>query len=1041
MNSLESTNPLQNARVEIGNSKFTEEQSVVESLLAAAPYSDERAEAISLLAEKLVDAARNAPANGSILDTFMSEYGLSNGEGIALMCLAESLLRVPDRATADRLIADKLALADWAAHSGESDSLLVNASTWALLLTGKLISIDHEFSQHPGKWLSQLTTRLSEPIIQAAVRSAMRILGREFVLGETIGKAIQRSNKNLLYSYDMLGEAARTSTDANRYFDAYANAIHVLGEIRSKEAMNHSSISIKLSALHPRYEFSQWERVRSELYKRALALCLAAFEAGIELTIDAEESDRLELSLDILEALVAEESLSGWSGLGIVVQAYSKRAQKVIDWLVELAKLSGRRIPIRLVKGAYWDAEIKESQVMGYPGFPVFTRKASTDLSYLVCARKILDNSEYLRGQFATHNAHTVAAIYSMAEPASDIEFQRLHGMGEGLYSAAKKTCSGLPAIRVYAPVGGYDDLLAYLVRRLLENGANSSFVNRFLDATLPPSDVVQDPVLSVRSQSVASHPGVALPSSLFGVGRENSTGLDLNCEEHVQAVEAITSAPPARKIRATSIVLGQELAGTEIVACSPSDTRAAFGNVVPHDGHDVDAIFEYAANEREAWNALGGDKRASILERAADELELQREAFISILSREAGKTIPDAISEVREAIDFCRYYAGQGRMIFGEPQNLPGPTGEHNELVMQGRGVFVCISPWNFPLAIFLGQVVAALAAGNAVIAKPSEETPIVAYLATRLLHDAGIPKSVCQLVLGDGVVGSALTSHQQADGVVFTGSTQTAAKINLALATKGGPITPLIAETGGQNVMIVDSTALLEQVSDDVIQSAFLSAGQRCSALRVLYLQEDIADRAIEMIAGAMDELHVGDPTKVRTDVGPVVSAAAAENLGRHIQSMEDDGRLLHRSPLSEECSNGHFVAPVMIEVSGIEDLSEEHFGPVLHVARFRQQDLIKVIETVNSSGFGLTMGMHSRIDGRIKQVSQKARVGNFYVNRNMVGAVVESQPFGGQGLSGTGPKAGGPHYLYRFATEKVISTNTVATGGNAELLLLEG
>ncbi|NOX51907.1 MAG: bifunctional proline dehydrogenase/L-glutamate gamma-semialdehyde dehydrogenase PutA, partial [Gammaproteobacteria bacterium] len=966
-------------------------------------------------------------------------YGLSKAGGLALMCLAESLLRVPDSATADRLIADKVALADWAAHSGAADSHLVNASTWALLLTGKLVSVEAEFSQSPGQWFSRLTSRVSEPVIQAAVRSAMQILGREFVLGQTIDKAIQRSSKNSRYSYDMLGEAARTSSDAKRYFDAYANAIRALGEKNSDPTAFPSSISIKLSALHPRYEFAQRKRVLKELYEDVLTLCTAASLTGVEVTIDAEESDRLELSLDIFQMLVTEKSLADWNGLGIVVQAYGKRANKIIEWLAELASVTAKRIPVRLVKGAYWDSEIKQSQVMGYAGFPVYTRKASTDLSYLVCAKRILQNSKYLRGQFATHNAHTVAAIYSMAHSTSDIEFQRLHGMGDGLYAASKKMCQSFPPIRIYAPVGGHDVLLAYLVRRLLENGANSSFVNRFLDASLPPSEIVQDPVFLVRKQPIVSHPGILLPSALFGLNRNNSTGIDLHSEKQVVEMEASSEAKLKRE-KASSILFTQSASNTHKSVHCPFDTRKVVGEVALHTGNDVDEAFQHALFAQKSWGTLSVDERATILDRMADELEARREVFISILCQEAGKTIPDSISEIREAVDFCRYYATQARNLFGSPKILPGPTGELNELVLTGRGVFVCISPWNFPLAIFVGQVAAALVAGNAVIAKPSQETSIVAFMATQLMHVAGIPRGACQLVLGDGLVGAALVSHPQVAGVVFTGSTATAAKINLALATKGGPIVPLIAETGGQNVMIVDSTALLEQVTDDVIQSAFLSAGQRCSALRILYLQEDIADKTIEMIAGAMDELHVGNPTKVRTDVGPVISATAATRLNQHIQLLEAQGCLLHRSPLSHECAHGHFVAPVMFEINGIEDLPEEHFGPVMHIARFRQEDLAEVVAAVNSSGFGLTLGIHSRIDSRVRQIAQMARVGNVYINRNMVGAVVGCQPFGGQGLSGTGPKAGGPNYLYRFATEKVISTNTVATGGNAELLLLE-
>ena len=1035
------TTPLANARRAIRDSKFTDEQSIVDRLIALRPYDTTAGADISENGESLVSEARVEQDQSSILDQFLAEYGLSNEEGVALMCLAESLLRVPDSPTAKELIADKISVGDWASHANSADSLLVNASTLALMLTGTVVTVDRAFTANPGKWLSQLANRLSEPVVEAAMRGAMQVLGREFVLGKTIDKALVRADSDSGYSFDMLGEAARTAAAAEEYRDAYSLAIRQVGAYPDGKSRK-SSISIKLSALHPRYEFSQRDRVLSELVPSVKSLCTQALQSGIDLTIDAEECDRLELSLDVFEALARDPDLTGWSGLGLVVQAYSKRALPLLEWLAMMAGETGRRIPVRLVKGAYWDAEIKNAQVMGYPGLPVFTRKPATDCSYLVCAKFLLERQECFYPQFATHNAHTIAAVMQMAGPVQNIEFQRLHGMGAALYRAANRIYDEFPPVRIYAPVGGYDDLLAYLVRRLLENGANSSFVNRFLDKALPPAALVRDPFAQFDDNKPAAHPDIHPASDIFGSERRNSPGIDLTDIAHTSRIEEKCKPATTGKYHATPIVSGKVGDGGDGGGHSirnPANTNDLVGQCTAGNSHDVDQAVTLAAGAQPEWEAQGASARAAILEDVADSLEAQFDEFMSVLCREAGKTIPDAVAEIREAIDFCRYYAVQARRLYGDTEQLPGPTGESNQLTLHGRGVFVCISPWNFPLAIFLGQVTAALATGNTVVAKPAEETPIVAMLAVKTLHTAGVPVNACHLLVGDGAVGAMLVEHNNVAGVTFTGSTETARKINLALAQRNGPIIPLIAETGGQNVMIADSTALPEQLTDDVIQSAFHSAGQRCSALRVLYLQEEIADTAIGMIKGAMMELRTGDPARLQTDVGPVISSDAAARLEEHVNTMLDSGNAVFRVPLPPECHTGHFVAPTIIEIAEPDELTEEHFGPVLHIVRYRSKQLHEILESVARSGFGLTLGIHSRIESRFRWIAQKAPVGNVYVNRNMVGAVVGSQPFGGQGLSGTGPKAGGPHYLLRFGTEKVISTNIVATGGNAELLQL--
>ncbi|MEM9621231.1 MAG: bifunctional proline dehydrogenase/L-glutamate gamma-semialdehyde dehydrogenase PutA [Pseudomonadota bacterium] len=1012
--------------------KYMEETQAVAALLQQPAYTPAQARAIEQTATQLVAQARHPRHTKPLLDTFLGEYGLSNSEGIALMCLAESLLRVPDWDTADLLIADKLGSADWAEHAGNADSLLVNASTWALMLTGRIVELDDELTRAPISWLKSLVARVSEPVVQAAVRSAMQILGREFVLGETIESALLRRDQDQAYSFDMLGEAARDTATAERYFDSYLHAIQTVGGARTGQA---NSISIKLSALHPRYETAQHHRVMAELLPELAALSEAAAALGLTLAIDAEEADRLELSIDLFSALVHKYKVHN---VGFVVQAYSKRAPALLDWLIELATAHNCVFNVRLGKGAYWDTEIKHAQQAGLPDFPVYTRKANTDLSYLVCARKILQHPEQLFGQFATHNAHTLAAIVELGR-GKRFELQRLHGMGEVLYNTARETLRDFPPVRTYAPVGSHEDLLAYLVRRLLENGANSSFVNRFLDAAITPAELIRDPLEVVANRNMHTHPAIRAPGELFA-GRRNSAGVDLadrkTCEQFEQDLATHLQTLTTAEVEAQA---GQTDFTTARRITAPYDQTLCLGHVPDTPAAEVPAVIESAQAAHMAWDALGVIERQTRLLQCADALEAARTELVGLLVHEAGKTITDAINEVREAVDFCRYYAQQAEYLMSQETVLPGPTGELNTLQLQGRGVWICISPWNFPLAIFVGQISAALVTGNTVVTKAAEATPLIARRCVQIMHAAGIPQDVCQSITGDGSVGNIAVQHPLVAGVAFTGSTATARHINLTMAAAERGIAPLIAETGGQNAMIVDSTALLEQVTDDVIQSAFLSAGQRCSALRVLYLQEEIADVAITLLIGAMEQLTVGDPSRLATDIGPVISARAAKNLHTHISRLRAQGWLRHQINLTPACQQGFFVAPTLAEIPTIDVLEDEHFGPILHVIRFAADQLQQVVSEINSTGFGLTGGIHTRIDARAAYVAEHINAGNLYVNRNITGAVVGSQPFGGQGRSGTGPKAGGPNYLRRFVHEKVITANTVATGGNTELLNL--
>ncbi|MEX0730517.1 MAG: bifunctional proline dehydrogenase/L-glutamate gamma-semialdehyde dehydrogenase PutA [Aquisalimonadaceae bacterium] len=1015
------------------------------SLLATlAETDDPRGARIAGHAAALVRGVRKRRLSHGGVDALLHEYDLSSREGVVLMCLAEALIRIPDAETADRLIRDKLAGGDWQAHLGHSESLFVNASTWGLLLTGRIVNLDTNSGRSPGGTLRRMIQRGGEPMIRQALRQAMRILGRQFVIGRDIDEALNRAGddrrQGYTHSFDMLGEAARTMDDADRYFAAYRNAIRAIGrDSGNRDRAESAAISVKLSALHPRYEFSQRERMLPMLTKRLTELASEARAAGTSLCVDAEEAARLDISLDVIDAVSAAEALRGWNGLGLAIQAYQKRCIHLIDWLADMARRHDRVLMVRLVKGAYWDSEIKDCQIAGLPGYPVFTRKANTDVSYLACARRLLEAADCIYPQFATHNAHTVAWVMEMAGSAA-YEFQRLHGMGEALYAQIVRPDGDGVRCRIYAPVGSHEALLPYLVRRLLENGANTSFVNRIQDERLPVEEMVADPVVQVRALKQIPHPRIPQPADLFGGERRNSRGVDLTDPLALELLGEAMDDAAARGWSAAPLLNGVPQAGVPHAALDPADNRRKVGEVVWATTGDVDQALTLAEKAAHGWDAAPVEQRAASLERMADLMETHMAELMALCVREAGKGIADSVAEVREAVDFCRYYAGRARADFAAPQSLPGPTGERNEIGLHGRGVFVCISPWNFPLAIFCGQVTAALAAGNAVLAKPAEQTPLIAFRAVQLLHEAGIPTDVLQLLPGDGRVGAQLVCDERVDGVAFTGSVSTTRQITQAMARRQGAIIPLIAETGGQNAMIADSTALPEQLVVDAIASAFQSAGQRCSALRVLYLQEDAADHVLRMLAGAMDELVVGDPAWLSTDVGPVIDADARRMLISHIDTMRARAiRVIAESKPGPNTAFGTFVAPIAVEIGGIEELEQEVFGPVLHVVRYKAGDLEQVLDAINATGYGLTLGVHSRIDAVAEHITRRARVGNCYVNRNQIGAVVGVQPFGGEGLSGTGPKAGGPRYLHRFATERVVTVNTTAAGGNASLFAM--
>ncbi|MGX5635994.1 bifunctional proline dehydrogenase/L-glutamate gamma-semialdehyde dehydrogenase PutA [Brevundimonas diminuta ATCC 11568] len=1026
---------------ELDRNKYRDEREVVAELLAAEPLTPDGRAAVLNDAVGLVESARKSQKRQGVVESFLQEFSLGTREGLALMCLAEALLRTPDADTRDRLIAEKIGSADWASHMGQSDSLFVNASTWGLMLTGKLVDVDDEARSDLPNFLKRLVGRLGEPVIRQAVATAVKIMGEQFVVGRTIEAALKRSDReNWLCSFDMLGEGARTAADAERYEKIYADAIEAVGKTAKGEGPERGhGVSVKLSALSPRYQAVQEDRVWEELYPRILRLALIAAKYDINYTIDAEEADRLALSLKLLERLAREPALGDWQGLGLAVQAYQKRTTETVAKLAELAKSSGRRLMVRLVKGAYWDTEIKLAQVNGRTDYPVFTTKPATDLNYLVCAKALIEASPYIFAQFATHNAHTLAAVRRMAaERGVTIEFQRLHGMGEALYDGARAEWGDV-VVRAYAPVGGHEELLPYLVRRLLENGANSSFVHALLDERVPAADVAADPITSVEAQP-DRHPKIPVPMNIYG-DRKNSLGRDYSQaadrERHAAALERVDS----EKLSAGPIIGGKLRAGVNPQdVTNPYDRSHALGHVSEASAEDVDAAVNTAAEAQVAWDRLGGAGRAPVLRAMADALEADLDRLVALLSREAGKTLNDGVAEVREAADFCRYYALLAERDFGGRQTLKGPTGETNELVLHGRGVFAAISPWNFPLAIFTGQIAAALAAGNAVVAKPAEQTPLIAAEAVRLYYKAGLNPDLLALVPGRGeTVGAALTNHPGVDGVAFTGGTDTANAINRGLAARPGAIIPFIAETGGLNGMFVDTTALKEQIIDDVILSAFGSAGQRCSALRILYAPKDSADALIEGLKGALTAQVLGDPTDAKTDIGPVIDAESRANLEAHVERLSKEAKIIARAELPAGADKGDLFAPVIAEIPTPDFLEREVFGPILHVYRYDLKDLETVAGKLAARGFGLTLGVHSRIDAFARKVMELVPAGNVYVNRSIIGAVVGVQPFGGEGLSGTGPKAGGPNSLIRYAAEKAISINIAAQGGDPALLNL--
>ena len=992
-----------------------DEHQAVTQLLHSNPLSGTTRETILQESRELVTQCRADKSSSGILDAFLLEFGLSNAEGVALMCLAEALLRVPDALTADRLIAEKIKAGNWNSHRNNSKSLFVNASTWGLMLTGQLVSLDAEITENTDNWVKRLTASAGEPVIRAAVMQAMKIMGGQYVLGRNIKEGLKRGAKQndpeTRFSFDMLGEGARTDGDARNYLAAYASAIDSIGQ-SAKDSDVHSAngISVKLSALHPRYYFAQYDLVIKELLPRIKQLCVQAAQYNIGLSIDAEEAYRLDISMDIFEALAKNSDLDGWQGLGFVLQAYQKRAPDTAKWLIGLARETNRRLMVRLVKGAYWDAEIKHAQELGLESYPVFTRKANTDLCYQHCAAILLDAQDAVFPQFATHNAYTASMILNIAGDR-EFEFQRLHGMGHILYNNLRKAAGRPIPVRVYAPIGNHRDLLPYLVRRLLENGANSSFVNRFLDQQTPVEQLLEDTRKQVTGCFPYQHKGIPVPPEMFraaGEERKNAHGIDL--DSVLEAEQLLVQIAKTPQLLSQPIIDGVALDRQLTPSYSPSNQTLLIGQSARVDDEDILHALESANQAYPAWNGVGHGARATILEKVADLMERDFAQLIGVISLEGGRTVNDAISEVREAIDFCRYYAVQAKALQG----------------LTGLGVFFCVSPWNFPLAITVGQIAAALAAGNTVLAKPAAQTPAIAAYAVRLFHEAGVPGSVLQLLLGSGSqIGNLVLGDSRIAGIAFTGSTGTAQHINQQLALRPGKPIPFIAETGGQNCMVVDSSALPEQVVDDVIMSAFQSAGQRCSALRVLFIQSDIADNVLGMLKGAMASLHVGDPRLLSSDLGPVIDSGAQKELQAHIDRMHREAKLIAKVELNSNCANGSFVAPYAFEIDSLDLLTEEVFGPILHVVRFDSDKLGEVLKQINNTGFGLTLGVHSRIQAFAQKVFSNTIAGNTYINRNMVGAVVGVNPFGGRGLSGTGPKAGGPNYMLRFSGADIPET----------------
>ncbi len=1038
--------PPEGLRAAINRQYRADEKQVIMARLEAATLDKSTLNAIATYAAELVEEVRETTKDTSGIDSFLTEYSLSTDEGIVLMCLAEALLRVPDNKTINLLIQDKLTQADWDRHRARSDSFFVNAATWALMLTGKVLSPEKADS-FLGKSVLNVAHKSGKGVIRKAVDAAMRIMSRQFVMGRTIEEALGRAKpeetKGYRYSYDMLGEAAFTQKDAETYFNAYKLAIETIGLHADPKGSvyTRAGISVKLSALHPRYEEGQHARVLSELAPKLLTLAQLAKQHGIQLTVDAEESERLDISLDVIEKVFCDASLSHWEGFGLAVQSYQKRAFEVLDWVAALAKSQNRRMMVRLIKGAYWDSEVKKTQMAGLKDYPVFTRKAFTDVSFQACAKKLFTVTDVIYPQFATHNAYSVSLVMHLAKDYRDFEFQCLHGMGRELYDqivpAAKQ---GIPC-RIYAPVGVHEDLLPYLVRRLLENGANSSFVNRLVDSSTPVSQLVEAPIEVAKAYLDRINQNIPLPQAIYGPKRRNSDGIDWSDRAVCAVLQKTFDAMKPFRWEAKPLIAGRETKSKEkLPLFSPQCNTRQIGFVTNAEEADVEWALSEATSAFAVWSSTPVYERAACLRRFGDLLETHTNTFLAIACLEAGKTWADGIAEVREAVDFCRYYANMAEELMGEPKTLQGYTGETNQLSLHARGTILCISPWNFPLAIFTGQVVAALVTGNCVIAKPAAPTPLIAYTAVKLMHEAGFPKAAVQLLPGSGrMIGNLLVGDTRIKGVVFTGSTDTATGINQTLAARGGEIVPLIAETGGQNAMIVDSSALLEQVIADVLLSSFGSAGQRCSALRVLYMQDEIYDDFEEMLKGAMAELSVGDSSLLSTDVGPVINESALKQLQAHVIEMTQKHRLIYQCALSDDCNDGTFMPPTAIAVDSMNDLKEEMFGPILHVVRYKQDELDKVIDEINSTGFGLTFGIHSRINRTVQYVRERIHAGNFYVNRNTTGAIVGLQPFGGEGLSGTGPKAGGPQYLLRFCHERTYTEDTTAAGGNASLMSL--
>ena len=1030
----------------INDNYLANEQELVRALAEQADPGESARQKIMNTAAQLVRAVRKNTKNDGGIEAFLKTYDLSSDEGVLLMCIAEALLRIPDADTADRLIADKITSANWKDHVGTSDSLFVNASTWGLMLTGKILTLDEIAGANPTKMLGKLVSRAGEPVVRTAMRQAMKIMGHQFVMGRNIGEALKRAMKSTdlpyRYSFDMLGESALTAADAQRYLDNYHAGIKSIGDahVESADVFSAPGISVKLSALHPRYEFSHETRVMKELVPNVLELAQHAREIGIGLTIDSEEAHRFEMWLNIFEEVYRDPSLDGWDGLGVALQTYQRRGNDGLRFLIDLASEIGRRIPVRLVKGAYWDSEVKWAQEQGLDSYPVYTRKSHSDVSYLAAARTALAAEDKIYAQFATHNAHTLASVLHYAGSRRDYEFQRLHGMGEELYAEVVDPEKHDRPCRVYAPVGNHEDLLPYLVRRLLENGSNTSFVNKIADESIDVQDIIADPLATARSHDYAAHDRIPTPADIFQPERSNSVGINIANRSVSKQLLAELEEAAAKPITAKPIVGGKELDGPEEPSVNPANVAEIVGVCHQASSDAVIKAIDISVAAQPAWCRLGAYERDKILNRAADLYEKHRDELLGLIVREGGRSIPDAISELREAVDFMRYYGAQAKKHFGEPIVLPGPTGERNTMSMRGKGVFIAISPWNFPLAIFTGQVTAALAAGNAVLAKPAAPTPLIAYRAIQLLHEAGVPADVLHYVpCGGRMIGEAGVADPRIAGVVFTGSTGVAQTINQTLAHRDGPIGTLIAETGGQNAMFVDSSALPEQVVHDSIYSAFNSAGQRCSALRLLCVQEEIEPRTLDLLKGYMEELTIGDPRHLSTDVGPCIDDPSRQGLAKHVERMAKEQKIVHRCTLPEGSDIGTYFAPTLVEIDDISALTEEQFGPILHVVKFKSRHLDDMVKAVNGTGFGLTMGLHSRIDSRVAGLAADCGAGNLYVNRNMIGAVVGVQPFGGRGLSGTGPKAGGPHYVQRFGTEFTLSNNISAVGGNASLLTL--